>query len=95
MIRSEDFEEFDYILAMDGENLENLERARERAFERRGKEEGEGRGKVRLFGEFGGKGAEEVVDPYYGESGGFEVAFEQIVRFSKGFLRRVGGGEVG
>lgn len=42
-----------------------------------------------LFGEFGGKKrAEEVDDPYYGGRDGFEIAYEQIVRFSKNFLEQ-------
>ncbi len=36
-----------------------------------------------------------VGDPYYGARDGFEVAYEQMVRFSKGFVEEVlGGGEV-
>lgn len=53
--------------------------------------------RVSLFGAYGGRSAdEEVVDPYYGDGKGFEVAFEQVERFSRGFLRSleegVGGG---
>lgn len=41
-----------------------------------------------LFGEFGGKGKAEIVDdPYYGGRDGFEIAYEQIVRFSNNFLK--------
>lgn len=43
-----------------------------------------------LFGDFGGVRGEEVVDPYYGAcNDGFEVAYEQMVRFSKGFVEQV------
>ncbi|PIG84323.1 mannose-6-phosphate isomerase [Aspergillus arachidicola] len=49
---------------------------------------------VRLFGDFGagGKlhervgGGEVVQDPYYGGVNGFEEVYQQVVRFSKGFL---------
>lgn len=49
---------------------------------------------VRLFGDFGkgGKlharvgGGEVVQDPYYGGSNGFEEVYQQVVRFSQGFL---------
>jgi low molecular weight phosphotyrosine protein phosphatase len=89
-----DFDEFEYILAMDGENLEDLEDLRKREVRKRGGEEGVG--KVMLFGEFGGKGkrAEEVQDPYYGGNDGFEVAYEQAVRFSKAFLEKLEAGEL-
>ncbi|KAJ5124526.1 Protein-tyrosine phosphatase low molecular weight mammalian [Penicillium bovifimosum] len=49
---------------------------------------------VRLFGDFGkgGKlhdrvgGGEVVKDPYYGGDNGFEEVYQQVVRFSQGFL---------
>ncbi|KAE8152236.1 phosphotyrosine protein phosphatase I superfamily [Aspergillus avenaceus] len=49
---------------------------------------------VRLFGDFGAGGVlhervgggEVVQDPYYGGVNGFEEVYQQVVRFSKGFL---------
>ncbi|KAL5360259.1 phosphotyrosine protein phosphatase I superfamily [Aspergillus floccosus] len=49
---------------------------------------------VRLFGDFGTGGAlhervgggEVVQDPYYGGVNGFEEVYQQVVRFSRGFL---------
>lgn len=49
---------------------------------------------VRLFGDFGKSGrlhdrvggGEVVQDPYYGGSNGFEEVYQQVVRFSQGFL---------
>ncbi|CAO2650006.1 Nn.00g012980.m01.CDS01 [Neocucurbitaria sp. VM-36] len=96
---SSDFKTFDYILAMDEDNLEDLQRLRGREVKKVGGDKGVGR--VMLFGEFGregkarGKGrAEEVQDPYYGGEDGFRVAFEQSVRFSRGFLERLERGEL-
>ncbi|KAK6514275.1 hypothetical protein TWF506_008672 [Arthrobotrys conoides] len=84
----EDFERFDYILAMDEENLEDLERKRGG----RG-----GKARVMLFGEFAGEGEGKrvVEDPYYGGQRGFEVNFGQCWRFSEGFLGRVFGEDEG
>ncbi|KAJ5726166.1 Protein-tyrosine phosphatase low molecular weight mammalian [Penicillium malachiteum] len=56
---------------------------------------------VRMFGDFGagGKvhervgGGEVVQDPYYGGANGFEEVYEQVVRFSQGFLDHVAGSE--
>ena len=102
-VRRRDYDDFDYILAMDGENLEDL-----RALERRRGPAGRGRARVELFGKYGGgrgrKGAEddddededegeEVIDPYYGGEEGFEIVFEQADRFCRGFLREVLGDE--
>lgn len=94
---SSDFDDFDYILAMDDDNLEDLLELRKREVKKRGGEEDVGM--VMLFGDFGGKQrkggrGEEVVDPYYGGSEGFEVAWEQAVRFSKAFLEKLENGEL-
>jgi low molecular weight phosphotyrosine protein phosphatase len=79
---------------MDAENVEDLQRWRQRAL-KKALEEGKGEadvGRVAMFGDFGGKKnsrrrpGEEVIDPYYGADDGFEVAYEQMNRFTKGFL---------
>lgn len=49
---------------------------------------------VRLFGDFGAGGVlhdcvgggEVVKDPYYGGANGFEEVYQQVTRFSRGFL---------
>jgi low molecular weight phosphotyrosine protein phosphatase len=76
----QDFEEFDYVLAMDGMNMRDLRDMTKR------KGKGEGKAKLALFGDFGGERGEEVQDPYYGGGKGFEVAFEQVERFGMGLL---------
>lgn len=94
-VRADDFTRFQYVLAMDEENLEDLVEMRARVEKnsarkggRSGQREGEALAKVMLFGEFGGRGREVVVDPYYdGGADGFRVAFEQMGRFSEGLLR--------
>lgn len=66
---------------MDRDNLRDLQRIHQRVG---------GKAKVMLFGEYAGKKkAEEVDDPYYGGRDGFEIAFEQNMRFSKNFLKEV------
>lgn len=89
-VSPEDFETFDWIFAMDSDNLEDLESMRDRTRKKKGLsrevKDGE-KGHVALFGDFGGRKGEEVVDPYYGADNGFDVAYEQMVRFSKGFMR--------
>lgn len=67
---------------MDRANLKDLKQLHQRHG---------GKAKVMLFGEFAGekKVAEVIADPYYGGSGGFEVAYEQCLRFSKNFLKEV------
>lgn len=86
-VRTSDFEEFDYIIAMDADNLSNLKSLGKRSKKVEGEE---WESKVRLFGEFGGKSKrEEVGDPYYGGRDGFEVAYEQVKRCGEGLLREI------
>jgi len=80
-----DFTTFDYIMAMDEDNLDHLVRLRKRTLKQNNTQDQE-LGRVMLFGDFGGKEGEEVMDPYYGARDGFEIAYGQMVRFTNGFL---------
>lgn len=82
-VRAGDLTSFDFIFAMDGENLQDLLQIQRRMA-------GKGSvGRVMLFGDFGGKLGEEVEDPYYGAINGFEIAYKQLHRFSEGFIKEV------
>lgn len=85
-IAAEDFNEFHYIFAMDAYNLRDLLRMQQRID--RGKPPNEKTtAKVELFGRYGGRAKDEQVeDPYYGGDRGFDDVYEQVVRFSEGFL---------
>lgn len=85
-VRPADLTKFDYIFAMDGENLQDLLQIQRRMAR---KEPTTQFGKIMLFGDFGGDVGEEVGDPYYGAIDGFEIAYEQLRRFSEGFIREV------
>ncbi len=76
-VTDEDFEDFDYILAMDQDNLMTLqERAPDELIS-----------KVRLFLEFAESRQEnEVPDPYYGGSAGFERVLDLVEEASQGLL---------
>ncbi|KAL8859053.1 MAG: hypothetical protein Q9178_004534 [Gyalolechia marmorata] len=82
-----DFKDFDYILAMDADNLSDLSRLQRRIIKNSGANASAA--KVMMFGDFGGQKGEEVVDPYYGARDGFTIAYEQMTRFSKGFIEQV------
>ncbi|MCJ1466494.1 hypothetical protein MMC07_005113 [Pseudocyphellaria aurata] len=92
IVQLSDFSDFDYIFAMDRDNLRDLQRSRDRWAAKNGGGNAATR-QLMLFGDFGGRKGEEVVDPYYGRQDGFEVAYEQMVRFSKGFISQVLGEE--
>jgi len=72
----EDFERFDYIIAMDEDNLARLH----------DESPDEHRGKLRLFLEFGGGDEREVPDPYYGGAAGFERVLDLVEAASRGLL---------
>ena len=79
-VRSEDFEFYDYILAMDQENHMNLIQMAP----------DEHREKVRLFLEFASDQPErEVPDPYYGGAGGFENVLDLVQAASRGLLAEI------
>ena len=75
-VTAEDFELFDFIIAMDEDNLERL---RQEAPE-------EHQAKLRLFLEFGDSTEREVPDPYYGGSAGFERVLDLVDEASRGLL---------
>ncbi|MFC7049321.1 low molecular weight protein-tyrosine-phosphatase [Emcibacter nanhaiensis] len=78
-VTRQDFADFDYLLAMDRENLKNLQRMGDPAHHH----------KVRLFMDFAENcpGITEVDDPYYGGAEGFERVFDIINRGAEGFLK--------
>lgn len=75
--RADDFDRFQYILAMDRENLHQLNLARPDEFE----------GRLQLFCDFAPKRkGKEVPDPYFGGPMGFEKVFELVTEVSEGLL---------
>ena len=71
-----DFEEFDYILAMDTSNYEILINACPDAYKH----------KVKMFLDYAPQREEsDVPDPYYGGQNGFNHVFDLVADASKGF----------
>ncbi len=71
-----DFERFDYVIAMDRDNVERLvEQA-----------DVEHHDKVRLFLDFANAQEDEVPDPYYGGAAGFERVLDLVEDASRGLL---------
>ena len=74
---SDDFERFDYVLAMDEDNYAILESSCPAGMEH----------KLRLFMSFAPElEIREVPDPYYGGNSGFEQVFDMIEAASQGLL---------
>jgi low molecular weight protein-tyrosine phosphatase len=75
----QDFMEFDYIVAMDDDNLSVLE---ELATE-------EASSSLVLFLEFSDSRESEVPDPYYGGASGFERVLDLVEEASRGLLEHI------
>lgn len=88
-VQLSDFHQFDYVLAMDRQNLHDLQRMMRRTVKNDVDATASNTAKVMLFGDFGGHKGEEVGDPYYGARDGFTIAYEQMKRFSEGFLKQI------
>ena len=77
---SADFEKFDYVLAMDEENLTNLQKLKG----------SENCNLLALLGDYDPRGEREVGDPYYGGADGFDRVFAHVYRSIVAFLDSVG-----
>lgn len=74
-----DFAEFDYILAMDSENLANLKALMPDEYS----------GHLGLFLDFAQGQELEVPDPYYGGDRGFEHVLDLVEAASEGLLNQI------
>jgi len=75
----DDFTEFDYVIAMDESNKEDLLSICPTGYEDR----------VHLFLEFGDSNESEVPDPYYGQGRGFEIVLNLVEDASEGLLTQL------
>ncbi len=79
-LRPSDFEDYDYILAMDASHMRQLQRLcpPERAH------------RLHMFMDFApDHGARDVPDPYYGEDHGFEAVLDMCETAADGLLRHI------
>ncbi len=75
-----DLEQFDYVIAMDRDNLAELERIGA------GVEDG---AELRLLRDFDPAGEGDVPDPYYGGASGFETVYEMVRRSCEALLDHI------
>lgn len=80
-LAASDFQRFDYILAMDHQNLADIRSLAPSSY----------RGELRLFLDYAdGVGEREVPDPYYGGDAGFDHVLDLVEAASEGLLREIG-----
>jgi protein-tyrosine phosphatase len=72
----DDFEKFDYIIAMDEDNLKRLLAQSPEAHHH----------KIRLFLSYASGSETEIPDPYYGGAAGFEYVLDLVEVASRGLL---------
>ncbi len=77
---SEDLDYYDYVIAMDHENYDNLQEISTES----------NRHKIKMFMSFATNADhDEVPDPYYGGEKGFERVLDLVENASKGLLERI------
>lgn len=76
---SQDFHEFDYVIAMDSDNLRRLQALRPKG----------SRAELKLLLEYAEAGVRDVPDPYYGGSGGFERVLDLVEQGGRGLLAHI------
>lgn len=76
LLSPQDFDRFDYILAMDKQNLHNIQSA------------GSGRAKIGLLMDYAPEvGSEEVPDPYYDDT--HPAVYELVLKGTEGLLEEI------
>jgi protein-tyrosine phosphatase len=80
LVTTDDFADFDYVIAMDNANLSDLKDMQPEDY----------RGHLSLFLDFSEQSSHsEVPDPYYGGENGFELVFNLVEEASQGLLQRI------
>lgn len=80
LVTRDDFDEFDYILAMDKSNLANLQKMKPAHFA----------GHLGLFMDFAPHmGYSEVPDPYHGDANDFERVLDLVEETAQHFLKKI------
>ena len=78
-VTEEDFDQFDYVLAMDAQNLSDLKQLRRSS----------SKAELGLFLEYGAHAEKEVPDPYYGGAQGFEHVLDLVESACDGLLAKL------
>jgi protein-tyrosine phosphatase len=83
LVAADDFRSFDHIVALDSNNLRDLERLRP--------DDGKARLSLLLDHVEGRKG-QAVADPYYGEDSHFDTAWDDVTEGARGLARTLADG---
>ncbi|MBY8821656.1 low molecular weight protein-tyrosine-phosphatase [Sphingomonas colocasiae] len=75
-----DFDRFDHVIALDGQNLRDLERLRP---------DGARAALSLLLDHAPGRAGQAVADPYYGDDAGFDVTWADVMAGAQGLAERI------
>ena len=78
-VTAQDFARFDYVLAMDNSNMDDLLSICPTGYESR----------IQLFLSYGSGSQREVPDPYYGQGRGFEIVLNLVDDAAEGLLKHI------
>jgi protein-tyrosine phosphatase len=82
-VTPDDFRRFDHIVALDSDNLRDLERLRP----------ADGKARLSLLlDHVPGREGEAVADPYYGEAAHFDAAWSDVTAGAEALARRIAAG---
>ena len=83
LVTADDFRRFDHIVALDSNNLRDLERLRP----------ADGKARLSLLlDHVEGRQGQAVADPYYGEDSHFDAAWDDVSAGAQGLARRIAAG---
>ncbi|MET1110183.1 MAG: low molecular weight protein-tyrosine-phosphatase [Allosphingosinicella sp.] len=84
LVTADDFRRFDHIVALDPNNLRDLERLRP----------ADGKAALSLLlDHVEGRRGQAVADPYYGDDSHFDTAWDDVSAGAQGLARTIAGGE--
>lgn len=79
-VRTSDFRDFDFIIALDGQNLSDLQAIQPK----------DGVAELSLLlDHVEGRGGEDVDDPYYGDDGAFDRTWQDVTSAAKNLVSRL------
>jgi protein-tyrosine phosphatase len=83
LVTADDFRRFDHIVALDSNNLRDLERLRP----------ADGKARLSLLlDHVEGRQGQAVADPYYGDDSHFDSAWDEVSAGAEALARRIAGG---
>jgi protein-tyrosine phosphatase len=83
LVTAEDFRRFDHIVALDSNNLRDLERLRP----------ADGKARLSLLlDHVEGRQGQAVADPYYGDDSHFDAAWDEVSAGAEALARRIAAG---